>query len=295
MFKKTILAAAISAVSALSVAPAALAQSFTGNLTAFGLTADNTLVRFTTGAPRLSSRVVGSITGTLPADSQIVGIDFRVQDGKLYAVGRGGGVYIIDTTNATATYVNQLVVNGVPVVLEGTRFGVDFNPAADRLRIVSETGQNFRHNVNVGGVTLQDGNLNNGAVPPATVIGIASSAYTNNDDSVANPAAASTGTVLFNINAATGSLVIQIPPNSGGINNVGALGTGPTTARVGFDIYTVTNRAGASVSNLGFASLSDAAGASQLYAVDLSSGVASALGQMRTGAPLVDIALPIAQ
>ena len=81
---------------------------------------------------------------------------------------------------------------------------------------VSDSGQNFRHNVNVGGVTLQDGTLNNGAVPPVTVTGIASSAYTNNDDAVANPAATSTGTVLFNINAASGMLVLQIPPNSGG-------------------------------------------------------------------------------
>lgn len=291
MFKKTLLAAA----AAVALAPAAQAQSSTANLRAVGLTADNELIAFRTAAPRATSQLIGTITGTLPADAEIVGIDYRVQDGKLYAVGRGGGVYTIDTGNATATFVNQLVVAGVPVVLDGNRFGVDFNPAADRLRIVSDSGQNFRHNVNAGGVTLADGTLNNGAVPPVTVTGIASSAYTNNDDAAANPAAASTGTVLFNINAATGSLVLQIPPNSGGINNVGALGTGPTAARVGFDIYTVTNRAGATVSNLAFATLSDDSGASQLYSVDLSSGVASAIGTMRTRAPLVDIALPIAQ
>lgn len=285
MLKNTLLAAAALA----ALVPTANAQTLTGNLTAFGLTADNTLIRFTTGAPRLSSRVIGSITGTAAGDSEIVGIDFRVQDGKLYAVGRGGGVYTINTANATATFVNQLVVNNVPVVLDGTRFGVDFNPAADRLRIVSNTGQNFRHNVNAGGTTLADGTLNNGAMPPVTVTGIASAAYTNND------LAATTATVLFDINAATGSLVIQIPPNSGGINTVGALGTGATTARVGFDIYTVTDRAGSSLSNLGYASLQGEGGTSQLYAVDLSTGVASSLGQMRTTAPLVDIALPIAQ
>jgi hypothetical protein len=31
-------------------------------------------------------------------------------------------------------------------------FGVDFNPAADRLRIISDAGQNLAHNVNAGGV-----------------------------------------------------------------------------------------------------------------------------------------------
>ena len=290
MFKKTLLAASIAATAALAFAPAASAQNSTANLRVFGLTADNTLISFTTAAPRLSSRVVGTITGTLPADSEIVGIDFRVQDGGLYAVGRGGGVYLIDTGNATATFVNQLNVGGAPLALEGTRFGVDFNPAADRLRIVSDTGQNLRHNVNAGGVTIVDGVLNNGAVPPATVAGIAAAAYTNNDDAVA-----ATGTVLFDINAAAGTLLVQIPPNSGGTSLIGSLGVTDISGGVGFDIYTVTNRAGASVSNIGFASIAGASGASQLYSVDLSTGVASALGQMRTVAPIVDIALPIAQ
>jgi hypothetical protein len=285
MIKITLLAAA--AVAAF--APSAFAQSATFNLRAVGLTADNELIAFRTAAPRATSRLIGTIAGTNAADAEIVGIDYRVQDGKLYAVGRGGGVYTIDTSNATATFVNQLVVNGQPVVLEGTRFGVDFNPAADRLRIVSDTGQNFRHNVNAGGVTLADGLLNNGAVPPVTIAGIASAAYTNNDLST------DTATVLFDINAATGALVIQIPPNSGGLNTVGLLGTGPTAARVGFDIYTVTNRTGGSASNLGFASISDDMGASTLYSVDLSTGVASSIGNARSTAPLVDIALPIAQ
>ena len=42
------------------------------------------------------------------------------------------------------------------IPLDGTVFGVDFNPAADRLRIISDTGQNLRHNVNAGGVTLME-------------------------------------------------------------------------------------------------------------------------------------------
>ncbi len=285
MFKNSILAVAATSVFAIAAAPAALAQSYTGNLKAVGLTANNELVSFTTGAPRLSSKLIGTISGTLAADSEIVGIDYRVQDGRLYAVGRGGGVYSIDTSNATATFVNQL-----SVALEGSRFGVDFNPAADRLRIVSDSGQNLRHNVNIGGVTLVDGALNNSAVPPVAVTGVAAAAYTNNDNAVAT-----TGTVLFDISAAAGNLLVQIPPNSGGTSLIGSLGIADLAGRVGFDIYTVTNRAGASVSNLGFASISNAAGASQLYSVDLSSGVASSLGQMRTGSPLVDIALPIAQ
>jgi hypothetical protein len=33
------------------------------------------------------------------------------------------------------------------VALQGTRFGVDFNPAANRLRVISDLGQNLRHNI----------------------------------------------------------------------------------------------------------------------------------------------------
>ena len=184
MLKKTMLTATLSAACALFLAPAAVAQSSTANLKVIGLTANNELIGFTTAAPRLTSRLIGTIAGTRAADSEIVGIDYRVQDGKLYAVGRGGGIYTIDTANATATLVSQLTV-----ALEGTRFGVDFNPAADRLRIVSDSGQNLRHNVNAGGVTLVDLPLNNGAVPALPVTGVASAAYTNNDDAVVNPLA----------------------------------------------------------------------------------------------------------
>src|SRR5262249_32103010 len=40
--------------------------------------------------------VVGSVTGLGTADSALIGIDFRAQDGKLYSVGNGGGVYTVD-------------------------------------------------------------------------------------------------------------------------------------------------------------------------------------------------------
>jgi len=72
------------------------------NLRAFGLTADGRLVRFRTDAPE-RARDVGAMTGLAGMDSTLVGIDFRVQDGKLYGVGNAGGVYTIDTTTAQAT------------------------------------------------------------------------------------------------------------------------------------------------------------------------------------------------
>jgi hypothetical protein len=44
--------------------------------------------------------------------------------------------------DATATKVSQLTVP-----LSGGAFDMDFNPAANRLRVISDSGQNLRHNL----------------------------------------------------------------------------------------------------------------------------------------------------
>ena len=106
-----------------------------------GLTDDGRIVTFKARSPE-RTRNVGAVTGLTGTDTALIGIDFRVQDGKLYGVGNGGGVYTIDPSTAAAVFVNSLTVP-----LAGTFFGVDFNPAADRLRIISDTGQNLAHNV----------------------------------------------------------------------------------------------------------------------------------------------------
>ena len=107
-------------------------------LTILGLTADQRLVRFQECRPR-QVQGVGSVSGLQAPDTALVGIDFRVQDGQLYGVGNGGGVYTLNVTTAQATIVNALTVP-----LAGAFFGVDFNPAANALRIISDTGQNLR-------------------------------------------------------------------------------------------------------------------------------------------------------
>ena len=150
----------------------AMASSSCGNrddlgrgsrLIILGLTKDQRLVQFRECRPEKLYEI-GSVYGLKAPDTALVGIDFRVQNGQLYGVGNGGGIYTIDTYTAAATLVSQLTVS-----LDGTFFGVDFNPAADRLRIISNTGQNLRHNVNAGGTTTADGLLNyHGAALTAT-------------------------------------------------------------------------------------------------------------------------------
>lgn len=266
-------------------------RSSTESLNLVALSDDNQLLCLNEDAPQ-RARLIGTVNG-LSVDTTLVGIDFRVQDGLLYGVGNAGGVYTINTANAVATLVNRL---GTPLV--GSRFGVDFNPAADRLRIVSDAGQNLRHNVNAGGLTLVDSSLNNGAAPAsAPVANVVSAAYTNNDLTTATlTLGADTATTLLVINAAANAAAdavqLQSPPNAGVVANTGRL-TLAAEGRVGFDIYSKV-RSGVTLGNRALASFK-VAGASGLYHVDLLTGRATLAGRFATGLSVADIAVPLNQ
>src|SRR5205085_361112 len=161
--------------------------------------------------------------------------------------------------------------------LSGTEFGIDFNPTVDRIRLVSDTGQNLRLNPDTGAVAGTDsalsfatGDPNEGQTPH-----ISGAAYTNNF-------AGATTTTLYDIDYGLDRLVIQNPPNNGTLNTVGALGVN-TGKLVGFDI------AGNATA---FASLTgtDDSG-SRLYTIDLTTGAATLLGDINTTELVRDIAV----
>jgi hypothetical protein len=252
-----------------------------GVLDVVGLTSDGRLVCFKDRSANKSDEI-GTITGLQGTDTALIGIDFRVQDGLLYGVGNGGGVYTLDTTTAAATLVSQLTEPLTP----GTLFGVDFNPAADRLRIVSDAGLSLRHNVNAGGVTIKEQSDLNYAVG-VTANGVSGAAYVNND---LDP---NTGTTLFDIDAdgapEVDQVVIQSPPNNGSLVATGKLGV-DAEASVGFDIFSAPV-GGTTVSNLGYAAIS-VGGAAGFYRINLLTGAASLVDLFDE--PVVDIALPLA-
>jgi hypothetical protein len=187
-----------------------------------GLTADGRLVAFTSDRTRSVSSI-GKVDG-LAGDQSLVGVDYRIQDRKLYGVGNEGGIYTLSTRTAKATKVSQL-----SVALAGKRFGVDFNPAANRLRVISDTGQNLRHNIDdpmgmpAAGKTAMDGTL---TYPPATApaTGVTAAAYTNND---LDPA---TATTLFDRDTSLDQISVQSPANAGSLAPTGKLG-GTSAAR----------------------------------------------------------------
>ncbi|HEY0080035.1 MAG TPA: DUF4394 domain-containing protein [Pyrinomonadaceae bacterium] len=232
----------------------------------FGLTFTNKLMLFNSAAPGV---VIFSkqITGLQPGES-LLAIDVRPATGQLYALGSTSRLYTINPTTAAARQVTLL--SGAPPfspALQGTEFGFDFNPVADRIRVVSNTGQNLRLNPDTGAVESADTNLSYASSDPnaAQTPRIVASAYTNN-------APGANTTALYGIDSNRDTLVTQNPPNSGTLQTVGALGFN-TTDYAGFDISD-TGAAFAAMSMPFF----ETSPPSHLFQINLSTGAATNLG-----------------
>lgn len=199
------------------------------------LTSSNQLLTFDSATPGTITKTV-TITG-LAAGENLVGIDFRPGTGRLYGLSSASRLYLINSETGAATAVGS---SGA-FTLNGTRFGVDFNPTVDRLRVTSDADQNLRLNPIDGTLTGTDMPLQYAAAD--THVGanpnVVGSAYTNNFSTAG-------ATILYGIDSGFDILVIQNPPNGGTLNTVGALGV-DTTDNVGFDISGTTGIAYASL------------------------------------------------
>ena len=196
----------------------------------------------------MSTKNSRSISG-LRAGDAIVGIDFRPANNKLYALTNNAGtgrLYTINTSTGAATLVSTLAADAADTTapfpftaLSGTDFGIDFNPAVDRLRVVSDADQNLRINVDTGRTQLDvplnfaAGDANAG--DNSNVVG---SGYTNSSMGAPNPpapAAPTRSTTLYGIDSGQDVLVIQDPPNAGTLASQGSLGVN-LSGVIGFDI-----------------------------------------------------------
>jgi hypothetical protein len=244
----------------------------------FALTASNKLVSFNRATPG-TVRTTATISG-LQGGENLLGIDYRPADGKLYGVGSTGRLYTIDTESGVATLKATLVADAADTTapftaLAGTDFGVDFNPVADRLRIVGNTGQSLRINVDTGATTT-DGSINGGAAATQ----VTASAYTNSF--------AGTGTTtLYALDTVTDTLYIQNPPNNGTLATPVPLGIDAGSAN-GFDIDARTNM-GYMIATVG--------GARNLYSVNLAAtaNAATLVGALGGAEDIRGIALRPAQ
>lgn len=247
-----------------------------------GLSADNQLVSFALSTPTMTTSK--SITGLLASET-IVGIDYRLRtdadkadkSGLLYGLSSLGNLYMIDSSNGTATGRLALMADSTDssepfTGLVGTSFAVDFNPFADRLRVLSNTGQSLRINVDTGATTT-DGSIN--GVANAMV---SAAAYTN---SFQRPAQGST--MLYDLDQINNQLLLQDPPNAGTVAPVGSNGLGVTLGMSnGMDIAGGDNGLVLATNGTG------------LYRVSLTTGVATELSAKigaTTTPALIDLAI----
>src|SRR5688572_1955611 len=110
------------------------------NPVAYSVDASNNLIIF--DFTKSNAYVSKSITG-LQTSEVILGIDLRPLTGQLYALGSSSRLYTINMATGAATAVGT---GSFDPLLKGNSFGFDFNPTVDRIRIVSDVGQNLRAN-----------------------------------------------------------------------------------------------------------------------------------------------------
>lgn len=215
---------------------------------------------------------------------QIQGIDYRVAYGVLFAISNKGQLYTINTATGVLSAVGEPLASGI---LQTAQYGFDFNPAADRIRVVNELGQNLRLHPETGALAVTDPDLHYAAsdrhvgATPAIV----AAAYTYNQQD-------SKLTTNYAIDKALGTLVTQgsveglepaVSPNTGQLFTVGELGLSGLR-QVSFDISDLNNIALIAVST-------DTDAASTLYQIDLSTGQVQKLGILAKGEALAGIAI----
>lgn len=216
-----------------------------------------------------SKKVTGKVA--LDRGATLVGFDVRPSDGKLYGVTPDGAIVVVDAKTGKWEKKSQLSEK----LPSGVTVAVDFNPAADRLRIITSNGMSLRVNVDDGKATV-DGSLkyadsdpNKGKTPKVTAVGYS------------NSFAGTKETALYDIDAASGMLLKQAPPNDGVVSGIGKLGVA-VDGPLAFDVWT-DGKGG----NVGWL-----VAAGKLHTVDLATGAAKPVGAIAgLKGKLTDIAI----
>ncbi|GAB3690096.1 hypothetical protein GCM10027592_07140 [Spirosoma flavus] len=228
------------------------------------LTDNNQLLKLSTQNPSANMGTI-TVTGVLN-NERLTAIDFRPATGQLYAVSNGSRLYMINLTNGVAT---ALGTGPFSPAVNGDVVGFDFNPTVDRIRLVTNRGQNLRLNPETGGLAAIDGNIN--GVPNVALSG---AAYTNNRSGA-------TTTTLYDIDPITDKLYRQDPPNNGTLVEVGMLGI-DIAGTGSFDIAPNGDAVAALISN----------NTQGFYQLNLSTGRAEYLGGLPSGMSIVGLAIP---
>ncbi|MET0458914.1 MAG: DUF4394 domain-containing protein, partial [Ilumatobacteraceae bacterium] len=191
--------------------------------TVYGLTDAPELVTFDAEDP-------ATLLTTVPIDgvaagSTLLAIDVDLADGTLYALSDAAVLYTVDPASGTATAVGT----GLGEPLADPGFGFDVDPTTALLRVEVATGEHLLVVAATGTVDADAESVIGQpiAYDPAdagagTTPRVVALAFTANGE-------------LYAVDAATGSLVHQDPPDAGVLTTVGPLGVDLTDG-ASFDI-----------------------------------------------------------
>ncbi len=182
-------------------------------LTSSSTTVPSSIIQYNSSNTSVAITAPIAITGMQTGESMLA-IDVRPKDSIMYGISNASRIYKFTKANGLFTGVVTLVGTGpTNPAISGTVAAFDFNPVADRLRVVTSTGQNLRINPVDATVTV-DGAIN--GINDARVTG---AGYTNNVNSA-------TSTELFDLDIAAQKLYKQ-DANAGTLTEVGLTGLAP--------------------------------------------------------------------
>lgn len=192
-------------------------------------------------------------------DGKIVAFDRRPKDGRVYALSERGTLHRLDP--ATGELGRVAALSRPVAATDGTV--LDFNPVADRIRLIDPTGANYRINPDTGEVVV-DGRI---AYDPA--VGAADRRPVLVAGAYVDSVPGAKETALYTVDAGARTLNLQAPPNDGVQKPRGPLGIAVGSATA-LDIASDPaggNRAWLLVG-------------SDLYRLDTGTGAASRLGRV---------------
>jgi len=236
------------------------------------VTPSNKVITFnhtTPGTIESSAKITGLQTG-----ENVVAIDYRPGDGKLYALGSSGRLYALNVATGAASLKATLhaVAGDAFSALSGASFGISFNPVDGLLTVVSDAGQNLRVNADTGEVTTR-------TAFDASKASLIAAAYTTKPNGPFK-------TTLYLINSKGSEIDSSLSPNDGTFVTVGAVGS--DIDRVGgLDI--VGNESG----GVAYAAMAapDAKAPSKLYLIKLGAGAAKGQGTIGGGEKVRSLAI----
>jgi hypothetical protein len=244
----------------------------------YGLTTNGVLFSFQSQTPGIV-KTIGPITGL--ALGQIgVGMDFRPATLELFLLGYNdatgaGQLYTVNLSNAVLSAIGSGFSFASTTI--GARFGFDFNPTVDRIRVTRNDGANLRLNPATGGLAATDAattwDASSGFVGTATVVGLA---YANNFNGTTNTTLY--GYEYFHDRLVTIGGLNSTPSSNGGVTyNVGPSGIVATTEDYDLDISGASGIPYAVVNNT-------------FYKVNTNTGTFTSVGSL-SGLSVQDIAV----